>query len=282
MYEKRVQVDWAPKRAAAEVPMLGAFIESYIAVRTDAEPGMKLSLRICGDTLIDYFGANKSLADVTDGDAEEFRLAIRRRLSENAVSRICGRAHQFFNAAVKRRLIASNPFSEIKGINVMTNKSREHFISRDVADKVLAACPDAQWRLLFALSRFGGLRCPSEHLALRWSDINWEQGTMTVQSPKTEHHSGKEDRVVPIFAELRPFLDAVFEKTADSSKFVITRYRDTKANLLIQLERIILNAGLTPWQKPFENLRNSRETELADNFPMHVVCAWIGNSQAAP
>jgi integrase len=278
MYEKLAKAGLAPKQAAVEVLTLGAFIDSYIAVRTDVEPAMKLNLRICGDTLIDYFGANKSLADVTEGGAEEFRLAIRKQLSENAVSRICGRAHQFFNAAVKRRLIASNPFSEMGGINVMTNKSRQHFISREVAEKVLAACPDAQWRLLFALSRYGGLRCPSEHLALRWGDVNWEQGTMTARSPITEQHAGKQDRVVPIFAELRPYLDAVFEKTADSAEFVITRYRDTKANLLIQLERIILNAGLTPWQKPFENLRSSRETELADTFPMHVVCAWIGNS----
>ena len=44
--------------------------------------------------------------------------------------------------------------------------------------------------LIFALSRFAGLRCPSEHLALRWSDINWERSRMIVQSPKTEHHEG--------------------------------------------------------------------------------------------
>ena len=28
------------------------------------------------------------------------------------------------------------------------------------------------------------------------------------------------------------------------------------------------------------NCRASRQTELAKRFPMHVVCAWIGNSQA--
>ena len=28
----------------------------------------------------------------------------------------------------------------------------------------------------------------------------------------------------------------------------------------------------------FHNLRASRETELAAQFPLHVVCAWIGNS----
>ena len=33
-----------------------------------------------------------------------------------------------------------------------------------------------------------------------------------------------------------------------------------------------------PWPKLFQNLRASRETELAAEYPLHVVCAWIGNS----
>ena len=33
-------------------------------------------------------------------------------------------------------------------------------------------------------------------------------------------------------------------------------------------------------RKPFQNLRSTRETELAETYPIHVVCAWIGNSEA--
>ena len=29
-----------------------------------------------------------------------------------------------------------------------------------------------------------------------------------------------------------------------------------------------------------QNLRSNRETELAETWPMHVVCVWIGNSPA--
>ena len=56
-------------------------------------------------------------------------------------------------------------------------------------------------------------------------------------------------------------------------------YRDTNANLRTQLLRIIQRAGLQRWPKLFQNLRSTRETELAEDFPMHVVCQWIGNSQ---
>src|SRR5690606_3022729 len=42
----------------------------------------------------------------------------------------------------------------------------------------------------------------------------------------------------------------------------------------------IAKAGLKPWPKLFHNLRATRETELAETYPLHVVCSWIGNTQA--
>src|SRR5262249_5467906 len=51
-----------------------------------------------------------------------------------------------------------------------------------------------------------------------------------------------------------------------------------KQNLRTRLTKIIRRAGLMPWPKLFHNLRASRETELAATYPLHVVCAWIGNS----
>lgn len=45
-----------------------------------------------------------------------------------------------------------------------------------------------------------------------------------------------------------------------------------------QAHRIIKRAGLIPWPKTFQNLRSSRQTELAETFPIQCVCAWIGNS----
>ena len=144
---------------------------------------------------------------------------------------------------------------------------------------VLAACPDAQWRLIFALSRYGGLRCPSEHLALRWSDVDWQNSRIVVHSSKTEHHERGESRVTPIFPELLPYLRDVFEQAEEGCEYVITRYRETNVNLRTQLLKIIKRAGLTPWPKLFQNLRATRQTELCERWPEHVVCAWIGNSK---
>ncbi|MCC6123354.1 MAG: site-specific integrase [Pirellulales bacterium] len=144
--------------------------------------------------------------------------------------------------------------------------------------KVLEHCPDAQWRLIFALARFGGLRTPSETLALRWGHIDWERGRITIISPKTAHFDGKESRQIPLFPELRPYLEEVYEQAAPGSEWVITRYRGGNTNLRTQLQRIIGRAGLQCWPKLFQNLRSTRETELAKDHPIHVVCAWLGNS----
>jgi len=70
-----------------------------------------------------------------------------------------------------------------------------------------------------------------------------------------------------------------FDEAEPGTEHVITRYRGSATNLRTQLHRIIRRAGLEPWPKVFQNLRSTRETELAEQFPMHVVCAWIGNSQ---
>ena len=46
------------------------------------------------------------------------------------------------------------------------------------------------------------------------------------------------------------------------------------------LLRIITRAGAKSWPKLFQNMRASRETELSETHPIHVVCAWIGDSAA--
>jgi len=267
---------------APAVPLLGAFCDSYIARRTDVKGATAIFYRHTRRCLVEYFGATRPMDRITPGDAEDWRrwLTDDQHLADNTIRRRCALAKQFFRAAVRKRLIVESPFGDMAGCGIRANRARDYFITREEAAKVLEACPDAQWRLLFALSRFGGLRCPSEHLGLRWQHVDWERGRMTIHSPKTEHHEGKGSRVIPIFPELRPYLEEVWEQAEPGTVWAISRCRDTNANLRTRLTKIIRLAGLAPWPKLFQNLRATRETELAETFPIHVVCAWIGNSQA--
>lgn len=134
--------------------------------------------------------------------------------------------------------------------------------------------------MIFALCRYGGLRCPTEILALKWSDLDWKKEQFTVTSVKTEHHDGKGTRTVPLFPELRPFLEVCFRSEDSDPVWVISRIRNPKTNLRTQMIRILKKAGIKAWPKLFQNLRSSRESELIKVHGIEVACAWIGNTPA--
>ena len=71
---------------------------------------------------------------------------------------------------IARCPICKNEERCIAGIATIKTLS---LVARSVATKVSEACPDADWRLIFALARFAGLRWPTEVLGLRWSDVDW-------------------------------------------------------------------------------------------------------------
>ena len=260
---------------------LGAFLENYMAGRTDVKPSTRCNLEVCKNRLIEFYGADQALAGITVADAKRWEIWLKGHYAKATIGRTIRRAKQFFQAAIDSEIIVKSPFAKIKAPG-QANEGRQFFVTLDVAHKVLEACPDAEWRLLFALSRFGGLRCPSEHLALTWADVDWERNRFRVISPKKEHLEGEGVRWVPIFPELRPHLEEAFELAPEGSVYVINRNRDARVNLRTQLLRII-RRGLeliTIRPKLFQNLRSSRQTELAKDYPIHVVCSWIGNTAA--
>jgi integrase len=162
--------------------------------------------------------------------------------------------------------------------------TRFYFVTRDQTAAVLGACPDYEWRLIVAICRFGGFRCPSEVLSLRWGDVDWERGRVRVTSPKTEHHPGKGSREIPLFPELRPFLEEVLDQAPEGTVFAVSRYRAKTSdgwgavNPRTTFEKIIKRAGLAPWPRLFHALRASRETQLVQDFTVQCVTAWMGNT----
>ena len=166
------------------------------------------------------------------------------------------------------RLLESNPFKKLKtGSEV--NRDRDHFITREAAAAVLRGCPDEQWRLIFALARFGGLR-RCEILAMNWTDVLWDENKLRIDSPKTGV------RHCPIFPELMSLLRESFEAAPEGTTRLAYRYRRA-ANLGTQMNRIIERAGVPYWAKTFQNLRSTRRTELQENFQDHVVNSWMGH-----
>jgi integrase len=161
-----------PDRAAGLT--LKGFLDGYLTGRADLKRSTVATLSQTVAHLVAHFGADKPLRDIRAGDADEWRLALTAKgLSEATIRRRCRVARQFFRAAHRKGFLPSNPSADLKAN--LANPAREFCITREVAQKVLDACPDAEWRLIFALARYGGLRCPSEVLGLTWADIHWEQ-----------------------------------------------------------------------------------------------------------
>ncbi|MGE0377389.1 MAG: tyrosine-type recombinase/integrase [Planctomycetaceae bacterium] len=191
----------------------------------------------------------------------------------------CQIAAQFFRHAFRKGLIERNPCEGVT-VGKAANDDRRVFVSRDVIRGVLDKCPNWQWRTVVALARYGGLRCPSEIALLRWSDVHWDAERFTVTSPKTKRY-GKGTRLVPIFPELRLFLDEAFCLATEGESWVVPMLGgNADKNLGTTFRKIIRRAGVRVWPKPFQNCRSSRQTELEQQYPTYVVCAWLGNTPA--
>ena len=270
----------APRQHCRET--LDSFLSRYVEGQRDRKPNTKASYEQARRWLVRCFGKDRPINQITPIEAAEFvRFMVDHGLAANSSARRkVGLARQFFKAAIKQGVYrAGNPFEGIP-CNVRADKSRQAFVDRETIQKVIDACPNAEWRLLVVLARYGGLRINTEPPELRWSEIDWEKRTIRVRSPKTEHIEGHEFRIIPLFPELRPYLEDALHLAEPGAEFVITKYRCKNANLRTTFEKIIRRAGVKRWPKIWHNLRASRQTELCRRHPEHVVCCWMGNSKA--
>lgn len=270
-------VEPGPDRAA---PKLAPFVDGYIAERVDVKPCTRIVFDQARRRLLDFFGPDRRLPDVSTADADAYRawLVGERKLAKNTVSKLIRYARHYFGVAVRRGIVARNPFAHLPA-TVGGNPASRHFVPADDVLRLIGTIPDPEWRLLLALARFQGLRIPSEALALRWGDVDFAERRLVIRASKTEHHEGGGIRVMPIFPETMPHLEAVFDAAPEGSEHVISRYRETTQNLRTQLLRYVARAGLTPWAKPWQNMRASRATELVTVFPSHVCSAWLGHTE---
>ncbi len=271
---------------------LEPFLDSFITKRMDVKPSTKLLYHQTKQNLIDYFGTEKPIPEITAGDAKDWRLWLLSEahaqkdggLAKSTANRRVKCARQFMEDAVDHEIIPANPFRKVKG-GQSVNRERLYYVSWEMIDKVIEAATNAEWRAIIALARFGGLRIPSELYPLRWEDVNFAESKLLVTSPKTQHVD-KPYRMLPdaVFGDVRPYLEDLFKVAKSRGKvkpsdYVIPRHGKERANLRTQFERFIKRAGLEPWPKLFQNCRSSRETELIYlGYQIHEVCAWIGNS----
>ena len=82
-----------------------------------------------------------------------------------------------FRQAVRWRMLAEDPCA---GVDLPRTKRREmNALSLEECRRFLSVAKESEWYPLFALALTTGMR-PSEYLALKWSDIDWQRGAASV------------------------------------------------------------------------------------------------------
>jgi len=273
IYDKLVAVDLAPERHSTTI---GMQIDRYINERLDQlKPGSLQKLRQTGTKLIAFFNRDAPLRKITPEQASAWRRWLKELgLSEAAIRTHCGNAKTIVGEAVRRKAIDADPFAALAS-GATASRYRRYITPEEIA-RVIDACPDDQWRLLFGLARYAGLRIPSESHLLTWADVDFDRGRLTVRSPKTERWEGHAERVVPITAPLMALLQARFDSTEDGESRLITM--NGQGALIRPVRRIWARAGVEPWERLWQTLRSSCEKEWAMSFPQFAVSKWIGHS----
>lgn len=292
-----------PEKTTPVDTKLGAFADAYLQRRNDLKPASVLVVDQVVSNLRTFFGADREMRTINGAEADDFSrwLATAGRsrgksdktskgLSPATIGKRLQWCSAIFRDAVRRKLIDDNPFTEVKQPKG-TNPERQVYVDAATIERIMEIVPESEWKLLLSLSRYLGLRVPSEPFSLTWDCVDWERSRLKVLSPKTEVH-GKSYRWVPILPEVRAHLDRVFAEAPEGATHILHRLRErgsmkaaergfwANMNLRKRLQDLIAKAGFQPWPKLWHNLRASAQTDLANRFPAHVVCEWLGNSEA--
>ena len=256
----------APERAR-DRPFV-EWVKSYYeqqAERVNASEGTK---KVWGRALthaLRFFG-KRLLSSITDADAQAFRVYLlscagrrdKQKLAEATVRKMCSVLSQACGEAIYAGVLGTNPFHRVPKA-VGANPNDNEYIDMATVRRVMEATPSEEMRLLVGLSRWAGLRVPSETRGLRWDDVIWSERVLHVKSPKTAKQ-GKPTRRVSICADLFEMLTRAFADAPDHAVFLLPTMR-LHSNPCTPLSRAIRAAGLTPWMNPFHNLRKACVTD---------------------
>ena len=146
--------------------------------------------------LLEAFGG-KALAEITVQDAERFKVNLAERFTPATVNRYLALLKAIFYRAIKAEKSEGNP---VRGIKLLKeNNARTRCLSED-EERRLLACSSPSLRPVLTLALHTGMRL-GELLALRWEDVDFYTGTLTIRRAK----SG-EGRRVPMNAVVRETL----------------------------------------------------------------------------
>lgn len=294
-YEKLVKLELCKPRlhiSASKVPGLcEVFLQSKAA---GCKPASIEVYKKVTDNVVAFFG-DRWVQSINPTDADRFWTFLitnanrhtGKGLSPTTATKRMNIVREIWGFASKERLVdlkCGNPFAkQSKWGFTEKNDDRLVEVSSKSIKKIINACESTEGRLLIAMGRWGGLRIPSEVRNLLWKHVDFKESKITLLPPKTARYAGKGKRMIPIFPEIKPLLNAQAQEAEqaglglDDYVFQTHRFANSGSAHTF-LKAAALKVGILPWPKLWQNLRSTRETELIAEFGGEVACKWIGNS----
>ena len=137
---------------------------------TDYESLLRLHIRPCLGT--------RPLGAITQFDIQSlYAQMFNRGLSPRTIEYTNAVLQSAFRQAVRWKMLADDP---CVGVDLPRLKRREmEALSVEECGRFLTAARETEWFALYALALTTGMR-PSEYLALKWGDIDWQRGAASV------------------------------------------------------------------------------------------------------
>ena len=152
--------------------------------------GLELTLR----NFRELTGVEK-LSDITTAVIEDYMAERLEDVSRATVNKNFRTLKAALNRAVNRGQLPENPADGIKQIPEPEREVR--VLSVEEIKTLLEAAPSLRWRALIALGVYTGMR-RGEMLALRWKDLDLQDGSVKVKNTEEHHTKNWQNRTLPL------------------------------------------------------------------------------------
>jgi integrase len=214
-------------------PTLKDYFSKYFDSRTDLHPNTRIRYEVSRRALENFFGSTR-LPDITNVRIEDYKAArVQGGTGPAGVNRDLSLLRQVLQQAKRERYIAQNPVGD-----------REHFLDERKdrlqarpftieEEQRLLAVATGYLRPLLMLLLDTGLRPNAEALPLKWSEVDFERGMITVVASKTR--AGL--RTVPMTARLKSELLRWKALTGPKNSEFVFFYPRNPAKHLLQVPK---------------------------------------------
>lgn len=192
-------------------------------------------------------------------DIDRLRLGLQRAGKVTTAARVLELLRRTVNFGVKRGLVPPIHFKiEVPKLNNQTTED----LSSEQLEKLLKTLDGDKDQLaanVMRLALLSGMR-RSEIFKLRWDDIDFERGFITLEDPK-----GKKDQIIPMNNQTRDILENVYRDNENPFIFPGRKKETHLTDCKKSFKRIAKAAELPKGFRPLHGLRHVYASMLASS-----------------